>query len=108
MVAPGTHFDPCCRHTGKGFTRVATKTRSKKAHREKTPAKYGTKVRTPSLEYANVLAHAVETFGSKTRADSWLNKPNRVFHYKTPLQALITDAPGVEEELVRIDHGIYV
>ena len=61
-----------------------------------------------SVEYANVLAHAVDTFGSKIRADQWLNKPNRLFRYKTPLQALVTDAGSVEEELVRIDHGIYI
>src|SRR5271166_5749662 len=31
-------------------------------------------------EYAEVLAHAVDTFGSRINANAWLNRPNRVFH----------------------------
>lgn len=57
-------------------------------------------------EYANVLAHAVDTFGSRTNANAWLNRPNRVFNQKSPLQILTQDPAAVEEELVRIDHGI--
>lgn len=60
------------------------------------------------MEYAAILAHAVDTFGSRTNANAWLNKPNRVFHNLTPLQILTEDPAAVEEELVRIDHGMYV
>src|SRR5208283_298636 len=28
------------------------------------------------MEFASVLAHAVETFGSRTNANSWLKRPN--------------------------------
>ena len=59
-------------------------------------------------EYASVLAHAVDTFGSRTNANTWLNKPNRVFHNQTPLQILTVDPDAVEEELVRIDHGMFL
>jgi uncharacterized protein (DUF2384 family) len=59
-------------------------------------------------EYALVLAHSVDTFGSRTNANAWLNKPNRVFHNQTPLQILTEDPAAVEEELVRIDHGMYL
>lgn len=62
----------------------------------------------PAMEYAGVLAHAVETFGSRTNANVWLNKPNRVFHNQTPLQILTEDPAAVEEELVRIDHGMFI
>ena len=59
-------------------------------------------------EYATVLAHAVDTFGSRINANVWLNRPNRVFHNKSPLQILTQDPSAVEEELVRIDHGMFV
>ncbi len=58
--------------------------------------------------YAKVLSHAVDTFGSRTNANNWLNKPNRVFHNQTPLQILTEDPAAVEEELVRIDHGMFI
>ena len=59
-------------------------------------------------EYAKVLAHAVETFGSRTNANAWLDRPNRVFNNRSPLQILTQDPGAVEEELVRIDHGMFV
>jgi len=60
------------------------------------------------LDYANVLAHAVETFGSRANASAWLNRSNRMFANQTPLQILTEDPAAVEEELVRIDHGMFV
>lgn len=59
------------------------------------------------LEYAEVLAHAVDTFGSRTRANAWLNRPSRIFNNQSPIQVLTQDPVSVEEELVRIDHGIF-
>jgi uncharacterized protein (DUF2384 family) len=60
------------------------------------------------VNYADVLSHAVDTFGSRANANSWLNRPNRMFANKTPLQILTEDPGAVEEELVRIDHGMFV
>ena len=60
------------------------------------------------LEYAKVLAHAVDTFGSRTNANAWLNRPNRIFNNKSPLQVLTENPAAVEEELVRIDHGMFL
>jgi uncharacterized protein (DUF2384 family) len=57
------------------------------------------------MEYAAVLAHAVDTFGSR-KADAWLNRGNRIFNNRTPLQILIQDPEAVEEELIRMDHGM--
>jgi hypothetical protein len=37
-----------------------------------------------------------------------MNRPNPLFHGKTPSQVMRTDPVGVEAELVRIDHGVYV
>jgi uncharacterized protein (DUF2384 family) len=59
------------------------------------------------MEYAGVLAHAVDTFGSRMRANAWLNRPNRIFNNQSPLQVLTQDPEAVEEELVRIDDGIF-
>ncbi len=59
------------------------------------------------MEYAQVLAHAVDTFGSRARANSWLNRPSRIFNNQSPLQVLTQDPASVEEELVRIDHGMF-
>ncbi|MGC2111168.1 MAG: MbcA/ParS/Xre antitoxin family protein [Candidatus Korobacteraceae bacterium] len=70
--------------------------------------KLHSRVDAQSMEYAQVLAHAVDTFGSRSNANSWLNKPNRVFHNQSPLQILTQDPAAVEEELVRIDHGMFI
>lgn len=59
------------------------------------------------MKYAEVLAHAVEIFGSRVRANAWLNRPNRIFKNQSPIQILTQDPEAVEEELIRIDEGIY-
>lgn len=59
------------------------------------------------MEYAEVLAHAVDIFGSRIRANAWLNRPSRIFNNQSPLQVLTQDPAAVEEELVRIDEGIF-
>lgn len=59
------------------------------------------------MEYAEVLAHAVEIFGSRVRANAWLNRPSRIFNNQSPLQILTENPGAVEEELVRIDHGMF-
>ena len=55
-----------------------------------------------------VRAHAVETFGSEARANDWLSRPNVVFRGRTPNQILNENPAAVEEELSRIDHGMFV
>ena len=54
-----------------------------------------------------VKAHVLETFGSRSRADHWLHRPNALFGGRTPLEMLDIDSAVVEDELIRIDHGIY-
>ncbi len=41
-------------------------------------------------------------------ANEWLNRSNVVFNGRSPIQVLTDDPAGVEEELVRIDHGMLV
>ena len=67
----------------------------------------GTAIDPKVTEYAEVLAHAVGTFGSRARANAWLNRPSRIFNNQSPLQILTQDPAAVEEELVRIDHGMF-
>lgn len=56
----------------------------------------------------SVTAHALATFGSPEKARHWMNRPNPLFHGKTPAQVIGIDLVGVEAELVRIDHGVYM
>ncbi len=56
----------------------------------------------------SVAAHALATFGTPEKAEHWLNRPNPLFHGKTPRQVIEFDLAGVEAELVRIDHGVYM
>jgi len=56
----------------------------------------------------SVAAHALATFGTPEKAEHWLNRPNPLFQGKAPRQVLEFDLVGVEAELVRIDHGVYI
>ena len=56
----------------------------------------------------SIAAHALATFGSREKTQHWMNRPNPLFHGKTPLEVMQTDPVSVEAELVRIDHGVYV
>jgi uncharacterized protein (DUF2384 family) len=68
----------------------------------------GAKLGLQKISRESVAAHALATFGSPEKAQHWMKRPNPLFHGKTPLQALKSDPVGVEAELVRIDHGVYV
>ena len=56
----------------------------------------------------SVVAHALATFGTPEKAEHWMNRPNPLFQGKTPRQVLEFDLVGVEAELVRIDHGVFM
>jgi hypothetical protein len=60
------------------------------------------------ISRASVASHALATFGSPEKAEHWMNRPNPLFHGKTPAQVIEFDLVGVEAELVRIDHGVYM
>jgi uncharacterized protein (DUF2384 family) len=57
---------------------------------------------------ASIAAHALTTFGSSDKAERWMNRPNPLFHGKTPAEVIEFDLVAVEAALVRIDHGVYM
>ena len=54
-----------------------------------------------------VLAHAAETFGSAQKAERWLRRPNPLLNGR-PLDRMEHDPKAIDDELTRIDHGVYV
>ena len=53
-----------------------------------------------------VIAHAAETFGSARKAERWLKRPNRLLDSR-PLDRIEHDPQAIDDELIRIDHGVY-
>jgi Protein of unknown function (DUF2384) len=45
---------------------------------------------------------------ARRKKPSWTNRPNSLFQGKKPAQMIESDLVGVEAELVRIDHGVYI
>jgi uncharacterized protein (DUF2384 family) len=102
------------KHVGKASTDVRKDVVSK-AHRKRLGVTSSPKagahkiVSSPRrISRESVAAHALATFGSPEKARHWMNRPNPLFHGKTPAQVIQFDVVGVEAELVRIDHGVYV
>lgn len=60
------------------------------------------------LRVVAIVAAAEEAFGSKDKAQIWLNRENRALDGETPLAMADTDrgARAVEALLGRIEHGI--
>jgi uncharacterized protein (DUF2384 family) len=73
-----------------------------------TPVEGNPPARRGEISRESVAAHARATFGSSEKAEHWMNRPNPLFHGKTPAQMIEFDLVGVEAELVRIDHGVYM
>ena len=64
-----------------------------------------------SLPAQAILQHAFETFGSAEKAWHWLERPNTLLAGLSPLHLLQTDPTQyefVDDELTRIDYGIFV
>lgn len=58
-----------------------------------------------------ILRHALDTFGSEEKALHWLERANPLLGGSTPIEILQTDPARrelVEDELTRIDHGVFV
>jgi uncharacterized protein (DUF2384 family) len=58
-----------------------------------------------------IVAHALETFGSESKAWLWLQRDNALLGGNAPIQILQTDPAKyelVEDELTRIDYGVFV
>ena len=61
----------------------------------------------PAVTIQSILAHALDTFGSKEKMSHWMTRPNPLLQGKTPEEAMTTDLPSVEAALGRIDFGVY-
>jgi len=63
-----------------------------------------------SPEAQVIVAHALETFGSEAKAWLWLERPNVLLGGAAPIKLLQTDPASyelVEDELTRIDYGVF-
>ena len=57
---------------------------------------------------ARILTYASEVFGTREKASTWLNRPNRTLEGTPPIELLDTDlgTQVVETMLGRIEHGV--
>jgi putative toxin-antitoxin system antitoxin component (TIGR02293 family) len=62
------------------------------------------------LRVARIFMLTVQVFGNREKAWHWLRKPKWLFDDKAPLDLLDTEAGtrAVEEELIRIDEGMFI
>ncbi len=59
-------------------------------------------------EYKQLVARAVEVFGSDVEATRWLSHANPDFANRTPLQAFLEEgADSVLDVLGKIEHGVF-
>lgn len=60
-------------------------------------------------KFAEILARAIELFGSQAEAEAWLERPAMALDGRRPLDLLSTPAGvrTVEDHLTRIEHGVY-
>lgn len=77
-----------------------------KADREPDPAAYAHALAGFGARQRDVLSHAIETFGSYEKAQRWLERPNALLG-GVPLDLVVDQPETVDDELTRIDHGIY-
>ena len=58
---------------------------------------------------ARIIARAIDVFGSREKAASWLDRPNRALGGEKPLSLLDTEigAGQIEDVLGRMEHGVF-
>ena len=65
---------------------------------------------TLSAAAAPIVQHALEAFGSEERAWHWLERANPLLDGISPIEILQTDRSRfelVDDELTRIEHGVF-
>jgi putative toxin-antitoxin system antitoxin component (TIGR02293 family) len=62
------------------------------------------------VRVARIFTLALQVFANREKAWRWLRKPTWIFDDKAPLDFLDTEAGAraVEEELIRIDEGMFI
>jgi uncharacterized protein (DUF2384 family) len=93
---------------GKAVGRIRAVEPSKAHVKRLKVVKTTSRERGAGISRDSIAAHALATFGSLEKARHWMNRPNPLFQGKTPAQVIEVDLVGVEAELVRIDHGVYM
>lgn len=80
------------------------------AHRRQKDQRLSLEESDRLLRVVRVTARAEEVFASTDKACRWLRKPSRAMEGAVPLELLRsgTGAEIVQEELVRIEHGIFL
>lgn len=60
-------------------------------------------------KFAEILARAIEVFGSQDEAEAWLERPAVGLEQRRPLDLFSTPAgvEAVEDHLTRLEHGVY-
>ena len=60
-------------------------------------------------KFAEILGQATETFGSKEKAEAWMNLPAIGLDQRKPIDLLATavGVEAVEDYLTRIEYGVY-
>jgi putative toxin-antitoxin system antitoxin component (TIGR02293 family) len=78
------------------------------SHRQRRHERLNSEESNRVARVARIFALAVETFGNAEVAAEWLRRPSRLFHARSPMEMLVTDAGArqVETLLMRIAHGI--
>lgn len=75
----------------------------------KQPAQLNSQQSAVALQYAKVLEHAINVFGTQNLAEEWLGRPCKYLDGDVPLEVI--DNPigfqAVEDYLERIEYGVY-
>lgn len=77
--------------------------------KETKPIRLNQQQSTVAFQYAQILEHAINVFGSQQLAEDWLKKPCKYLDGYVPLE-LIDNSLGfqvAEDYLTRIEYGVY-
>lgn len=88
---------------------VGVSDRTLRRHREKPETPMSSDVAGKTLLFAQVLAQAVQVFGSQADAEEWLNRPALALANARPIELLQTvqGADLVKDQLVRLEYGVF-
>lgn len=88
---------------------VGISDRTLRRQRSKPETPMSTAVASKTLLIAEVLARAVEVFGTQAAAEDWLNQPALALDDARPIELLETEqgAELVKDQLVRLEYGVY-
>lgn len=88
---------------------VGISDRTLRRQRGKPETPMPTAVASKTLLIAEVLAKAVEVFGTQAAAEDWLNQPALALDDARPLELLETEqgAELVKDQLIRLEYGVY-